>query len=54
MAGPPWGEAVTVAHTLAFWLELTALTRSWAEAPAASEICWPSIVIVSAELGLVN
>ena len=54
VAGPLEGESVTVAHTLAFWLELIALTRSWALAPAASEICWPSIVTVSAEVGLVN
>src|ERR1700729_271004 len=54
VAGPFVGEAVTVAQTVAFWLELIELTRSWALAPAASEICWPSIVIESAEAGLVN
>ena len=52
VAGPLFGEAVTVAQTVAFWLVLIALTRSCAEAPAASEICWPSIVIESAEEGL--
>ena len=55
MAGVlPDASWVTVAHTSRFELELTALTRSSAVAPAASEICWPSIVTVSAELWLVN
>ena len=41
-------------HTVEFELELIALTRSSAEAPAASDICWPSTVTVLAELELVN
>ena len=47
-------ESVAVAHTSRLLLELTALTRSWALALALSETCWPSIVTVSAAVGLVN
>src|SRR5690242_8770911 len=45
---------VTVAHTLAFLSLLIALARSCADAPAARLVSWPSIVIVSADVGLVN
>ena len=44
-------ESVAVAHTSTLLLELTALTRSWALAPALSETAWPSIVTVSAAAG---
>jgi hypothetical protein len=47
-------ESVAVAQTSSLLLELTALTRSWALAPELSEICWPSIVTVSAAVGLVK
>ena len=45
---------MTVAHTDAFLSLLIALTKSWAEAPAARFVSWPSIVTVSAEVGLAN
>src|SRR5206468_1649988 len=47
-------DCVGDAQTLRLLLELIAEARSWIVAPAARSIVLPSIVIVSAAVGLVN